>query len=99
MEPHIRARGWSLERLFSGAFVFKISSLPALVLLDGETGAVLSNDGRSIVEGDPEGKKFPWAPMPVAGQVTRPGSGGSPLMPVTLFLYLSPPPHSLWGTA
>ena len=63
---------------------FKISSLPALVLLDGETGAVLSNDGRRIVEGDPEGKKFPWAAMPVVGLGTRPGSGGSPLMPVTV---------------
>ena len=57
---------------------FQVSSMPALVLLDGKTGAVLSKDGTSIVkannllkfvgndssiiQADLKGKKFPWDP-------------------------------------
>lgn len=41
---------------------FKVSGIPALILLDGETGAVLSKDGRSVIASDPEGTGFPWAP-------------------------------------
>lgn len=41
---------------------FKISGIPTLVLLDGETGKVITADGRGVVTEDPEGKDFPWHP-------------------------------------
>ena len=78
---------------------FQVSSMPALVLLDGKTGAVLSKDGTSIVkannllkfvrddssiiQADLKGKKFPWEPTP-AGQRTLRGHGGCTLLPVTV---------------
>ncbi|XP_065891038.1 nucleoredoxin-like [Dysidea avara] len=45
---------------------FKVSGIPTLILLDGETGAVLTADGRSIVAEDPEGTQFPWKPKPLS---------------------------------
>ena len=44
---------------------FKVSGIPTLVFVNGESGAVISTDGRSVVMDDPEGKDFPWAPKPV----------------------------------
>jgi len=45
---------------------FKVSGIPTLILLDGETGAVLTADGRSIVAEDPNGENFPWKPKPLS---------------------------------
>ena len=45
---------------------FKVSGIPTLILLDGETGAALTADGRSIVAEDPEGVQFPWKPKPLS---------------------------------
>jgi nucleoredoxin len=39
---------------------FKVSGIPALILLDGATGELLNRDGRSAVMGDVE--DFPWKP-------------------------------------
>ncbi len=39
---------------------FKVSGIPTLIFLDGETGKVISKNGRSAVDTDPEGKNFPW---------------------------------------
>jgi nucleoredoxin len=44
---------------------FKVSGIPALVLLDGATGQVLNKDGRSVVMADQTGEKFPWTPKPL----------------------------------
>jgi thiol-disulfide isomerase/thioredoxin len=39
---------------------FKVSSIPSLILLDGMTGEVISEDGRTVIIHDPAGKGFPW---------------------------------------
>lgn len=39
---------------------FKVSGIPTLIFLDGETGKVINKNGRSVVDTDPEGKNFPW---------------------------------------
>ena len=41
---------------------FKVSGIPTLVFLDGNTGKLITNDGRSVVMEDPTGKEFPWHP-------------------------------------
>jgi nucleoredoxin len=42
---------------------FKVSGLPTLVLLDADSGAVHTTEGRDAVSESPEG--FPWAPLPL----------------------------------
>jgi len=44
---------------------FKVSGIPALILLDGETGHILNKDGRTVLMGDATGTKFPWRQKPV----------------------------------
>jgi len=44
---------------------FKVSGIPTLVLLDGETGAVITTDGREAVSEDLTGANFPWKPPSV----------------------------------
>ncbi|XP_065183774.1 nucleoredoxin-like [Sycon ciliatum] len=44
---------------------FRITGIPSLVLVDGQTGKVISTSGRNIVAADPEAKKFPWKPQTV----------------------------------
>ena len=39
---------------------FKVSGIPTLIFLNGETGKVINKNGRSVVDTDPEGKNFPW---------------------------------------
>ena len=39
---------------------FSVPSIPALVLLDGSSGALISTGGRGIVAADLDGSKFPW---------------------------------------
>ncbi|CAK9006492.1 Nucleoredoxin [Durusdinium trenchii] len=39
---------------------FKVTALPRFVLVDAETGELITEDGRSSVERDPKGEKFPW---------------------------------------
>ncbi|XP_028400431.1 nucleoredoxin-like [Dendronephthya gigantea] len=39
---------------------FRVSGIPTLIFLDGETGNVINKNGRSAVDNDPEGQKFPW---------------------------------------
>jgi len=41
---------------------FKVSGIPSLIILDGETGEVITKDGREAVMEDPEGERFPWKP-------------------------------------
>ena len=41
---------------------FKVSGIPALILLEGATGKVISKDGCSVVMGDTQGDNFPWRP-------------------------------------
>ena len=41
---------------------FKVSGIPSLIILDGETGEVITKDGREVVMEDPEGERFPWKP-------------------------------------
>ena len=36
-----------------------------MVFINGETGRVITTDGRSIVMEDTDGKGFPWTPKPL----------------------------------
>jgi len=57
---------------------FKVSGIPALILLDAKTGQVLSKDGRSVIMGDTAGEQFPWAPKSLddlLGEVLINGAG------------------------
>ena len=45
---------------------FKITGIPSLLFLSGDDGHLITNDGRSIVMEDPEGKEFPWTPKPIS---------------------------------
>lgn len=45
---------------------YKVSGIPTLVLLEADTGKVITTDGRSIVAEDPEGANFPWKPKPLS---------------------------------
>ena len=41
---------------------FKVSGIPTLVFVNAKDGKTITQDGRSVVGDDPEGKEFPWAP-------------------------------------
>tara|TARA_B110000305_G_C19228285_1_gene533938 strand:+ start:576 stop:851 length:276 start_codon:yes stop_codon:yes gene_type:complete len=41
---------------------FKVSGIPMLIVLDGNTGSLITADGRSSVSEDKMGKNFPWTP-------------------------------------
>ena len=43
---------------------YNIIAIPTLIFVDGKTGKVISEEGRSIVRNDPTGEKFPWKPRP-----------------------------------
>lgn len=43
---------------------FKVSGIPTLVILD-PSGSVITKDGRTQIDGDPEGANFPWVPPQV----------------------------------
>ena len=45
---------------------FRIQGIPSLVLIDGITGKLISNDGRNNILDDPEGTSFPWYPKPLS---------------------------------
>lgn len=39
---------------------YGVTGIPSLIFLDPKTGDLVSDDGRSLVENDPDGDKFPW---------------------------------------
>jgi len=39
-----------------------VQGIPVLVLVDADSGCLITNGGRQAVLGDPEGKTFPWYP-------------------------------------
>lgn len=41
---------------------YKVSGIPALVIINPEDGSTITTDGRSEVMKDPKGEKFPWIP-------------------------------------
>jgi len=41
---------------------FKVQGIPSVVILNAETGDVITTDGRSAIMSDPKGAKFPWIP-------------------------------------
>lgn len=41
---------------------YKVQSTPALVLIDGLTGKLITDNGRDCLSDDIEGKNFPWEP-------------------------------------
>lgn len=44
---------------------FKVSGIPSLIILDGETGELITKDGRDAVMEDLKGENFPWKPPTV----------------------------------
>jgi len=44
--------------------LFEVSGIPHLVILD-ENDKIITDNGRSAVSADPEGKEFPWHPKPL----------------------------------
>jgi len=60
---------------------FKVQGIPSLVILDSNAKKI-TLDGRSAISGDPEGKEFPWLPVPPktlleqAKLVSASGGGG-----------------------
>ena len=51
---------------------FKIQGIPALVIVEGKTGKLITTDGRNNVLDDPEGSKFPWFPVPLSEKLKGP---------------------------
>ena len=43
---------------------YNVDAIPTLIFVDGKTGKVISEDGKSIISDDPQGKNFPWKPKP-----------------------------------
>jgi len=41
---------------------FKVEGIPTMIIINAETGAVITKDGRAAVMKDPTGEKFPWIP-------------------------------------
>ena len=41
---------------------YNAQGIPHLVIVDGKTGEVISEDGTDGVRSDPDGEKFPWRP-------------------------------------
>lgn len=44
--------------------LFEVSGIPHFVII-GENGKVITDNGRSAVSSDPDGKDFPWYPQPL----------------------------------
>lgn len=45
---------------------FKVRGIPTLVILDADSGEVITTDGRSEVDADKDGVNFPWRPKPIS---------------------------------
>ena len=73
---------------------FRVRGIPSLVIMD-ETGAVITAEGRAIINGDPQGNDFPWRPKPLSELIgreflTKRGMGGhETVRGKTLALYFS----------
>ncbi|XP_046980403.1 nucleoredoxin-like [Schistocerca americana] len=44
------------------AALLRVQGIPALVLLHAADGSVITDDGRALVNDDPDGLEFPWQP-------------------------------------
>lgn len=44
---------------------FKVQGIPSFVVLDGETGELVTVNGREAVSSDPKGEEMPWKPQPL----------------------------------
>merc|ERR1719482_393362 len=41
---------------------FKVNGIPSMVIVDAQTGELITADGRAAVTKDPKGEKLPWTP-------------------------------------
>ncbi len=41
--------------------MFEVKGIPFLVLIDAETGKIITKNARNKVASDPEAAQFPWA--------------------------------------
>eukprot|EP01024_Parvocaulis_polyphysoides_P041759 TRINITY_DN38316_c1_g6_i1.p1 TRINITY_DN38316_c1_g6~~TRINITY_DN38316_c1_g6_i1.p1 ORF type:complete len:318 (-),score=39.01 TRINITY_DN38316_c1_g6_i1:212-1165(-) len=51
---------------------FNQQGMPKLVIINAESGSIITRNGREVVEQDPQGKEFPWNPKPVSDLLKGP---------------------------
>ena len=39
---------------------FKFKKIPTFILIDGDSGYLINNNGKEMVLSDPDAKNFPW---------------------------------------
>ncbi|GLI67800.1 hypothetical protein VaNZ11_012088 [Volvox africanus] len=62
-EMHWLAVPYTEKKIATGlSKLYKVNGIPTLVLINGETGAVITTAGREAVSEDPECLHFPWVP-------------------------------------
>lgn len=54
---------------------YGVRGIPALILLDGQTGALITKNGRALISKDPDGAEFPWASVAAQEEETATGAG------------------------
>jgi len=54
--------------------MFEVEGIPTLVIVDYDTGKVITKEGRSAVGMDAKGAAFPWNPKPI-NELTRSAAG------------------------
>ena len=50
---------------------FKVHGIPTLVLVDPETGKLITDSGREQVSKHPNGEGFPWKPLPLSQLISE----------------------------
>lgn len=53
------------DRITDLGEAFGVEGIPTFVLIDPKSGQIITDDGRSAIASDPEGKEFPWIPKSV----------------------------------
>ena len=48
------------EKVMALKTKFSITSLPRFIIVDAETGDIITDDGKTNVRKDPKGENFPW---------------------------------------
>lgn len=61
------------KRISELSDLYDVEGIPYLVILDPSTGKVITTNGRSAVDADPEGNEFPWHPKPLNSVETAGG--------------------------
>merc|ERR1719375_844908 len=68
--------------------LFGVTGIPCLVIVD-EHGRVINKNARGLVDSDPTGESFPWAP-PAVGNLAQP-EGLNEMPSICVFMEAVPP--------